>query len=47
MGLRGRRKDLKFGCGIVYVDDMVVTGNDPKERKALQNYLSEELEMKD
>ena len=32
---------------IVYVDDMVVTGNDPKERKALQNYLSREFEMKD
>ncbi|RVW58710.1 Retrovirus-related Pol polyprotein from transposon RE1 [Vitis vinifera] len=32
---------------IVYVDDMVVTGNDPEERKALQNYLSREFEMKD
>ena len=32
---------------IVYVDDMVVTGNDPKERKTLQNYLSREFEMKD
>ncbi|RVW12192.1 hypothetical protein CK203_084247 [Vitis vinifera] len=31
---------------IVYVDDMVVTGNDPEERKALQNYLSREFEMK-
>ncbi|KAL6344480.1 hypothetical protein AAG906_039736 [Vitis piasezkii] len=29
-----------------YVDDMVVTRNDP-ERKALQNYLSREFEMKD
>ena len=47
MGLRGRRKDLKFGCGIVYVDDMVVTGNDPEERKALQKYLSKEFEKKD
>ncbi|WJZ92231.1 hypothetical protein VitviT2T_011241 [Vitis vinifera] len=26
---------------------MVVTGNDPEERKALQNYLSKEFEMKD
>ena len=26
---------------------MVVTGNDPEERKALQNYLSREFEMKD
>jgi hypothetical protein len=32
---------------IVYVDDMVVTGNDPVERKALQSYLSKEFEMKD
>ncbi|RVX09250.1 Retrovirus-related Pol polyprotein from transposon RE1 [Vitis vinifera] len=32
---------------IVYVDDMVVIGNDPEERKALQNYLSREFEMKD
>ncbi|WJZ95425.1 hypothetical protein VitviT2T_014198 [Vitis vinifera] len=32
---------------IVYVDDMVVTGNDLEERKALQNYLSREFEMKD
>ena len=26
---------------------MVVTGYDPEERKALQNYLSREFEMKD
>ncbi|RVW29870.1 Retrovirus-related Pol polyprotein from transposon RE1 [Vitis vinifera] len=32
---------------IVYVDDMVVTGNDPEERKALQNYLFREFKMKD
>ena len=32
---------------IVYVDDMVVTGNDSEEKKAVQNYLSRELEMKD
>jgi len=29
------------------MDDIVVTGNDPEERKALQNYLSKEFEMKD
>ena len=28
-------------------DDMVVTGNDPEERKAFQNYLYREFEMKD
>ena len=32
---------------IIYVDDMVVTGNDPEEREALQDYLSREFEMKD
>lgn len=31
---------------IIYVDDMVVTRNDPKERKALQNYLFKKFEMK-
>ena len=31
----------------MYVDDMVVTGNDPNEMKALQIYLSSEFEMKD
>ena len=32
---------------IVYVDDMVVIGNDLEKRKALQNYLFREFEMKD
>ena len=32
---------------IVYVDDIVVTRNDPKERNALQEYLAKEFEMKD
>ncbi|RVW17531.1 Retrovirus-related Pol polyprotein from transposon RE2 [Vitis vinifera] len=37
----------KITALIVYVDDMVVTGNDHEERKALQNYLFREFEMKD
>lgn len=37
----------KITALIVYVDDMVVTGNDHEEREALQNYLSKEFEMKD
>ena len=37
----------KITALVVYVDDMVVTGNDPHERKALHNYLSKEFEMKD
>ena len=32
---------------IVYVDDMIVTGNDPEERRALKDYLFREFEMKD
>ena len=32
---------------IMYVDDMVVIGNDSDERKALQSYLSSKFEMKD
>ncbi|RVW41663.1 Retrovirus-related Pol polyprotein from transposon RE1 [Vitis vinifera] len=41
-----KKQHGKITTLIVYVDDMVVTGNDPKERKALQNYLSREFEMK-
>ena len=37
----------KITALIVYVDEMVVTGNDLDERKALQSYLSSEFEMKD
>ena len=32
---------------IVYVDDMVLTGDDPCEMKALQEYLATKFEMKD
>ncbi|WKA06841.1 hypothetical protein VitviT2T_024721 [Vitis vinifera] len=42
-----KKQHGKITALIVYVDDMVVTGNDPEERKALQNYLSREFEMKD
>lgn len=37
----------KITALIIYVDDMVVTGNDPEERKSLQKYLSKEFQMKD
>ena len=37
----------KITALIVYVDDMIVTGNDLEERKTLQTYLSKEFEMKD
>ncbi|RVW80446.1 Retrovirus-related Pol polyprotein from transposon RE1 [Vitis vinifera] len=42
-----KKQHGKITTLIVYVDDMIVTGNDPEERKALQNYLSREFEMKD
>lgn len=42
-----KRYKGKITALIVYVDDMVVTGNDPEERKALQSYLSKEFQMKD
>ena len=42
-----KKQHGKITAFIIYVDDMVVTGNDPEERKALQNYLSKEFEMKD
>jgi hypothetical protein len=42
-----KKQHGKITALIVYVDDMVVTGNDPIERKALQSYLSKEFEMKD
>ncbi|XP_062102552.1 uncharacterized mitochondrial protein AtMg00810-like [Humulus lupulus] len=42
-----KKQNNKVTALIVYVDDMVVTGNDLVERKALQEYLSREFEMKD
>ena len=42
-----KKQHGKITALIVYVDDMVVTGNDSDERKVLQSYLSSEFEMKD
>ncbi|KAL6316022.1 hypothetical protein AAG906_015438 [Vitis piasezkii] len=42
-----KKQHGKITTLIVYLDDMVVTGNDLEERKALQNYLFREFEMKD
>ena len=42
-----KRQNGKLTSLIVYVDDMVVTGNDPEEKAALQKYLASEFEMKD
>ena len=42
-----KRKERKLTILIIYVDDMIVTGNDSIEKEALQNDLSREFEMKD
>ncbi|RDX96892.1 putative mitochondrial protein, partial [Mucuna pruriens] len=42
-----KKQQGKITTLIVYVDDMVVTGNDHVERMTLQSYLSIEFEMKD
>ena len=41
-----KKQHGKITTLIVYVDDMVVIENDLEEKKALQNYLSREFEMK-
>lgn len=41
-----KRQQGKITALIVYVDDMMVTMNDPDERKALKSYLSNEFKMK-
>jgi hypothetical protein len=42
-----KHRNGKVTALIVYVDDMVVTGNNPHDQAALKNYLSKEFEMKD
>ncbi|KAK0581525.1 hypothetical protein LWI29_014803 [Acer saccharum] len=42
-----KRKDDKITLLIVYVDDMIVTGNDDLEMTNLQSHLATEFEMKD
>jgi len=42
---------LKYNHGkitalIIYVDDMIVTGNDPNEISSLQRYLASNFDMK-
>ncbi|XP_059669016.1 uncharacterized mitochondrial protein AtMg00810-like [Cornus florida] len=41
-----KKQQGKIAALIVYVDDIVVIGNDPEEMKALKKYLSREFEMK-
>ncbi|KAH9657753.1 retrovirus-related pol polyprotein from transposon RE1 [Citrus sinensis] len=42
-----KKRQGKITALIVYVDDIVVTGNDEEETETLQKYLSREFEMKD
>ncbi|WVZ21045.1 hypothetical protein V8G54_008367 [Vigna mungo] len=42
-----KKQHGKITAFIIYVDDMIVTGNDPEEQKALQSYLFRKFEMKD
>ena len=42
-----KKQNGKITALIIYVDDMIVTGNDPTKIKALQQYLSREFKMKD
>lgn len=42
-----KQRNDQITAFIVYVDDMVVTGNDSDEREASKKYLSQEFEMKD
>ena len=42
--LKGNKKAIT--ALIVYVDDMIVTGNDHEEKEALQIHLAQEFEMK-
>ena len=42
-----KHKEGKVTALIVYVDDMVLTGDDLEERKALQQFLASKFEMKD
>ena len=42
-----KHKEGKVTALIVYVDDMVLTGDAPCKMKALQEYLATKFEMKD
>ena len=42
-----KHKDGKVMALIVYVDDMILTGDDSEEIRTLQEYLSAEFKMKD
>ncbi|XP_057518488.1 uncharacterized mitochondrial protein AtMg00810-like [Amaranthus tricolor] len=42
-----KRQDDHITCLIIYVDDMIITGDDKEEIQTLKEQLSREYEMKD
>ena len=42
-----KKKDGKITCLIIYVDDMIITGDDEEEIAELRKNLFQEFEMKD
>ena len=42
-----KRQKGRITCLIIYVDDMIITGDDEEEIKVLKEKLSCEFEMKD
>ena len=42
-----KKKDGRITCLVIYLDDLVITGNDAKEINELNGRLTLELEMKD
>ena len=42
-----KKKDGKITCLIIYVDDMIITGDDEEEIGELRQNLFKEFEMKD
>ena len=42
-----KRQKGRITCLIIYVDDMIITGDDKEEIKILKEQLSYEFEMKD
>ena len=42
-----KKKDGKITCLIIYVDDMIITGDDTEEIAELKKNLFQEFEMKD
>ena len=42
-----KQENEKIACLIIYINDMIITGNDAREIEELKKKLSLEFEMKD